>query len=247
MKWPRWGVVCGLLIASVSLAQDPLPERIVLASHDQIWYPIEYPGPDDVFIGPWIDRLEAVFADALSVELQLTRQPWRRAQEDVRTGRADMMITLPTTERLNYSQVVDGVFYSMTFQLLVNRYHPDWDQLQTIQTLDDIQSLDLNLVSTFGNGWFEQHVVQRGIDADFVKTDRQQVQFLLSGRADGLIDFPVTMAPLLEELDPEGALVFLPPVLDTTDFRILVSEKSPWINHLDALAAALKQADALQP
>lgn len=238
--WLKAVVLLCLLISPFGWAEG-LPERIVLATHDQSWYPIEYPNDEGQYIGPWMQRLDRLFRQELSVELEVTRQPWRRAQQDVRAGRADIMITLPTEERLSYTELVDGPFYAMTFQLLVPRDHAHWDRLQGIESLEDLQRLDLNLVSTFSNGWFEQNVAKRGIRADYVKTDRQQIQFLLSGRADGLIDFPVTMTPLLEEMGAMDRLTFLPAVLDTTEFRIMVSHQSPWMAHQQALEAALQR------
>lgn len=243
MKWLMVVFTACLLAFGWAWGSDDLPERIVLATHDQVWYPIDYPDERGQFIGPWMEQLNELFVETLDVELEVTRQPWRRAQADVQAGRADIMITLPTEERLAYTDMAEGVFYTMTFQLLVSREHPDWEQIKAVQDLDDLQRLGLTLVSTFSNGWFEQNVADRGIEADYVKTDRQQIQFLLSGRADGLIDFPVTMAPLLQQMDPDGGLVFLPAVLDRTEFRILVSTKSPWIHHIDALEAAVKRME----
>lgn len=235
-----WAVfMVGVLLSSMAALAET-PDRITYATHDQEWFPIMYKNAKGDYVGPWQDRLSMLFDDILDVELKITRQPWKRAQHDVEQGFADFMITLPTDERLAYATPVPGNFFSLEFRLLLRKNLPDFEKYQSIDSLDDIRELGLTLVTTNGNGWYEAHVAGKGIKTEYVDTDEQQILFLQYGRADGMIDIPVTIRPLLERMHALEQLRFLPAVFEHTDFRIMVSQKSPWHDHIDQLAAGIE-------
>jgi polar amino acid transport system substrate-binding protein len=231
-----------VLFGSISISiAEALPNKITMASIDQDWFPIYYRDSNGRYLGVWPDLLDGIFKETLGVELQKTHQPWLRAQSDVKFGDADIFITIPTEDRLEFSTPVPSSFFSITFQLLIPKNHPRFQELEQIQTLEEIKTAGITLVSTLGNGWYKENVEALGIPTEYVKTDEQQVKFLLAGRADALIDFPITLDPVLTKFNANEQLLFTDAIFSETTFHILVSKKSPWINHLDALESALNQ------
>ncbi|MFQ3230982.1 substrate-binding periplasmic protein [Reinekea sp.] len=230
-----------LFVAFSSLAGgNSLPDKVVYANSDQEWFPIFYQDSNGEYKGIWQELVEELFIDILDTELIITRQPWKRAQSDVRLGKADILITLGTEDRLTYSTPVTGKFFSITFNLMYSKNHPQSAQIRKIETLNDIKQLGLTLVSTHGNGWYEENVSSIGIPTEYVKTDEQQIRFLLANRADGLIDFPLTLMPILDKLKARDEFLFSETTFLETKFQIFVSHKSEWINHLDAIEAGLE-------
>jgi len=221
------------------LAADK-PGKIIWATHDQDWYPIDYRDDNGEFVGIFEDIFSELFVKRLNLEVEIRRQPWKRSQAEVENGLADILITLPTDDRRVYAETVPTPFFNIEFNLLVKKNHPKLTAIKAIENVEDIYDTDLTLVSTFGNGWYESTVKAAGIKTEYVKTDEQQIRFLLADRADALIDFPLTMKPLLERLDTQHQLMFTEAVFSRNSLHIMVSKKSPWINYLDEINAALQ-------
>ena len=227
-----------LLVFNFVFAAEP-PTKITYATHDQDWYPIDYRDDTGQFIGIFEDIFFELFENKLNLQTEIIRQPWNRSQMDVRNGKADMLITVPTSERLEYTTQVPTPFFSIEFHLLIPKNHPKYDELSQVSTIDEILQSDITLVSTFGNGWYESTVKAAGVKTEYVKTDEQQIKFLLAGRADALIDFPVTMEPLLNKLDKNNQLVFTNAIFSKTDLHILVGKQSHWSDFVELINDAL--------
>ena len=233
-------VVSIALLFPISLLQaKERPNSIVFATHDQDWYPIDYKNEEGDFVGIFDDMLYELFENRLGVNIEVRRQPWNRSQAEVKNGHADILITVPTAERASYAKAVSTPFFNIEFSLLVRNNHSAFRDISAIETVDDIKNLDLTLVSTFGNGWYEANVKAAGIKTEYVKTDGQQIRFLLAQRADALIDFPLTTEPLLAELDPSHELVFTDAVFSRESLHIMVGKKSPWFDYIDEINDAL--------
>ncbi|WP_196161179.1 ABC transporter substrate-binding protein [Reinekea sp. G2M2-21] len=216
------------------------PDKIIWATHDQDWYPIDYRDDNGEFVGIFEEIFSELFVTRLDLDVEIRRQPWKRSQAEVENGLADILITLPTDERRVYAETVPTPFFNIEFNLLVKKNHPKLSAIEAIKNVEDIYDTDLTLVSTYGNGWYESTVKAVGIKTEYVKTDEQQIRFLLANRADALIDFPLTMKPLLERLDTQHQLMFTETVFSRNSLHIMVSKKSMWINHQDEINAALQ-------
>jgi polar amino acid transport system substrate-binding protein len=233
-------VVSLILLLPIGTVQaKERPNSIVFATHDQDWYPIDYKNEEGDFVGIFDDLIFELFEKRLGLDIEVRRQPWNRSQAEVENGLADILITVPTAERTSYAKPVSTPFFNIEFRLLVRNNHSKLREIAAIDSVDDIHGLYLTLVSTYGNGWYEANVKAAGIKTEYVKTDEQQIRFLLAQRADALIDFPLTIEPLLSELDPSHELVFTDAVFARESLHIMVGKKSPWFDYIGEINAAL--------
>lgn len=230
-----------IMVSSVAWACPSAPTTIKFAMTEQDWPPIFYRNVEGKPAGSWHVKLEKIFKEQLCADVEYSFLPWLRAQRDVETGRADAMITVATASRLEYSSPINTYFFSIDFHLLTRKNHPNLADLQSINTLEDLANHDFVYVSTLGNGWFENYIVNQGYKYQLLKNDEQSLRFLAAGRGDAMFDFPDTINLLIEDLDLTDQLVFAEPILYEIEFNIMISKQSPWHNYQSDIASAVQE------
>lgn len=73
--------------------------------------------------------------------------PWSRCQAQVRSGEADAMITVPTPERLRYSNTHDTPFYLKKLVIFTYKDHPALPRIREIMSIKDIMALNLSVIN----------------------------------------------------------------------------------------------------
>ncbi|WP_285905448.1 substrate-binding periplasmic protein [Pseudodesulfovibrio pelocollis] len=158
--------------------------------------------------------------------------PWGRCQENVRSGEADAMITVPTAVRLEYSGTHADPFHLKELVVFTRTDHPRRAEVESLASIDDIQAAGFSVVTYVGNGWNEENIRSRGIKTYEVPYLANVWLMLAQGRADIVIEWPggawpdITAQGLAQEIVQTGV------VLESMPFHLLIGRNSP---HADIL------------
>jgi len=214
--------------------------QVTLAISDDPWLPFyNHEKGQNKLQGMWAEMFDALFVKELGWDLVYLFRPWSRAQNEVKQGTADLFVSVPTSERLNYTIASDLPFFRLPMQLYTYEGHPRMAEILNIRAAEDIKRLDLLMVSNLGNGWHKANIEDKGVRTHWVKSDEQIMQFLALKRADGAIDAPPSMNLLIKRLGLENQVVLTDVTFGTLEFFLLVGKKSPVVDHLDEINAAL--------
>jgi polar amino acid transport system substrate-binding protein len=162
--------------------------------------------------------------------------PWARAQASVKSGEADAFISVTTPAREEYSQAVPTPVIVNFVIAATSASHPQIGELRHIATVTDL--LRYRHVNYLGSGWAHEHLDSTPIS--YLSNFESIFQFLILGRADLLVEDRITVEYNLSRLGLNNEIEILPAVFDKVEFRILVSKKSPFVERVAEMDAALK-------
>ncbi len=220
-------LLCAAMPASAQTVKPVAELQFGMA--EAMWAPFSIQKPDGTLGGLAKDSLDLILTKGSGIPYRINLLPWARAQNDTENGLIDLILTLKTPERLQWSVASDKPLYSIYFKIFTRRDHPRLAEILAIKTYDDIKKLGLVTVSNLGNNWHKTTIEDRGIATEWVKNDRNLVLFLASGRADIAVDSPLSMNPLIHKEGLEKELMETEVKFDEVWFYVLMSKKSKYL------------------
>ena len=172
-------------------------------------------------------------------------------RKKVKSGASDIMITIPTEERLTYAEQSTDPFFQLYLHVMTYAGHKDMDAINKIKSVKDILSLNLTVGSNLGNGWIKQNIKKQGVPVYYVSDDENILNFLKSRRPDITIDVPVSMNLLIEKMGLQSDIVITPARFGPINMHLMISKKSkflkllPEINRIFANLIAEDRIDAI--
>ncbi len=191
--------------------------------------------------GLWADVLNEILSKRMGLSWNCVLLPWKRAQADVQSGSADLIITVPSEERLVYALATNHPVFEGYLHVYTYKGHPKIKEIRRIQSVDDIQRLGLVPVTNLGNNWHRENIDIAGIPTHYAPADENIARFLAAKRADIMIDLPATMNPIIKSLGLAQSIEMTPARFGPLGFHILVSRKSPLASSMDALNQAVER------
>lgn len=234
-----WLVACWGIPA---IAQTDTPPRaVVTVAMMADNPPFTYPSPKDHSkqTGLLIEILDEVFklvGQPYAVEVY----PWARAQATVQAGQADVLITVPTPERLVYAVASDGPVYLMVMQIYARKDHPRLADIRRIKSAQDIVALDLVAVSNLGNGWHKATIEAAGVKTHYGTSDESAARMLAAKRGDLIVDSAVSMAAEIRRLGLQNTLTATGAPFQPVRFHVLMSNKSTFLPRLPEINRAIQ-------
>lgn len=173
-----------VLAAPLTLAANGLCERVVATGNPQ-YPPILWVDPEDDsrLIGAGAELLKIALAKS-NVELEMLNVgPWSRAQEEVRSGRVDMLAgAFLTRQRLAHMDYIHPAYAEVPSVIFVRANgifsYSGWEDLR-----GKVGSTVLN--NSFGNSF--DRFAEENLTIETVPSIQQSFQKLLRGRADYVI------------------------------------------------------------
>jgi polar amino acid transport system substrate-binding protein len=174
--------------------------------------------------------------------------PWSRCQTNVKNGEADAMITVPTSERLEYTQTHADPFYLKELKVFTYSGHPRLEAIEKIRTIDDIIAGEFSVVTYIGNGWSEKNLATRGVKIEASAQLINVWRMLAHKRGDIVIEWPIAAWPDIRKAGLEGQIVQTGVSLESMPFHLLVRKGSPHAARLDEFNRIIlrMQADGSQ-
>lgn len=153
--------------------------------------------------------------------------PWSRCQDNVRSGRSEAMITVPTDERLRYTATHDTPFYHKTLKVFTYADHPKLGYIMRMKTLDDVKAAGLSVITYEGNGWNDKHVRSRGIKVYETNQLKNVWRMLAKKRGDIVIEWPGAAWPDIVTVGVTEDVVLTPVSIEAMPFHLLINKDSP--------------------
>lgn len=174
----------GMLGAASVQAAGGTCERIVVTGNPQ-YPPILWVDPHDEkhLVGAAVELLELALEDTGVTAQVLNVGPWARAQEEVRSGRVDMLAgAFLTRERLGYMDYVYPPYAEVPSVLFVKR-----DQLFPYSGWDDLRNKTGSTLLNNSYGMAFDTFARDHLKLEKVPSIEQSFQTLLRGRVDYVI------------------------------------------------------------
>ncbi|WP_374380941.1 substrate-binding periplasmic protein [Dongia sp.] len=193
--------------------------------------------------GLTVDLMAEVAAAAGLAFLPVAR-PLPRVQLEVETGLADGMCLAVTPARRLYAQAASEPLVSGPVTMFVRRDNPALKRLETVRSLDDLAKADVTVIAIAGNGWIKENIESRGIRTEHASGTTGTVRMLLGGRGDVIVDMSSQINWILKAQAEASNVIELPTVMANVDWHLQISKKSPVIEDLPKLSAAIKELKA---
>ena len=180
-------LTCFLLLFGLSFPTWAEPLRYVFTQYKPANFIDDHGKPSGFFIEIIREALE----NRLGIELEMKVYPWQRCQAMVENGKADMMTTIPTEERLGYTVQVNSPIWIKKYRVFTYTNHPFLSRMNKIRTVEDIIKENFKVISYIGNNWSKIHLQDKGIPLMKAPTVESMYRMLSGKRGDLFIEDPV--------------------------------------------------------
>lgn len=229
MKLP-WIVILLLSLALPASGQD----RVKWVFTD--YPPANFQTETGRFNGFLHDMVIEVFNRGLGMDVDIAVFPWKRCQGMVKTGTADIMVTIPTKERLEYTLTHKRPIWTKQRVLYTYHGHPKLHKIQQLNGLDAILNGGYTVISYLGNGWTTREIEGNGIAVVYATTVDGMYRMLAGKRGDLIIEEKNLAAPRIIKQGLMEKIVETGGVGSESGFHILISKQS-------ACAALISEVD----
>lgn len=243
------GLLKGLRYGAVSLLASGIAISSQAAGNTAIRFamtdspPLATVAPDAAsgMKGLYPDILDEILTKRMGLQWTGTFVPWKRAQQEVQTGAADIFITVSSEERKVYAIPSRRPVFEEYLHVYTYKDHPKILEIRKIKTADDIQRLGLIPVTNIGNNWHQENIDSHGIKTWYVPAEESLAKFLAAKRADIMIETPLTMDPKIDSLGLAQQVEKTPARFGPISFYLLVGKKSPLSSSMRTLDQAVEQ------
>lgn len=191
--------------------------------------------------GLYPDILDDILTRRMGLKWTGTLVPWKRAQQEVQTGTADIFITVSSEERKTYAIPSSRPVFEEYLHVYTYKDHPKIREIRKIKTADDIRRLGLIPVTNIGNNWHQENIDSHGIKTRYVPAEESLAKFLAARRADIMIETPLTMDPKIDSLGLAQQVEKTPARFGPISFYLLVGKKSLLSSSMRTLDQAVEQ------
>ena len=222
-------LVFSWLLSTYCLAQDKV---IIAYGHNYKPYAwVE----DGVLMGIHIDILNELFIKRLGYDIEHQRFPWKRAQWQLQSGKADAILTAYTQSRAQYSIASNEAIITLQYKLYTYKQHP---QLQTIKALTSLKQLQgYSAVEYLGST--TEDLEANGVKIHLVPEIESALKFLANKRADIFFDNPYVTNHLIRQLGLQHQIIEMPHTVHETRHHLLIGKQSSLLQQLAKIDAAI--------
>lgn len=235
-----------LILVTVTVWGNDNETRAFIWADDEAYWPAIYRGGDGRPAGIFNEVVTEIFK-RLDIPLKKSVYPWKRAQEMVKNGEADGMVTVYTKERAEFTLPTDPI-WEISEILFFRRDNPKACKILKINSFDNLKGF--SLVDTQGAGWTKQNYKKYGIDnITWVPSTDSALNMLAKGRVDIFIMFDMNAYNLLAKKRVENSalsegfqnIVAITPPFTKLPFQLLIRKDSPFVDKIDAINQTLKE------
>jgi len=177
----------------------------------------------------------------MDLPIQWEQMPWKRCQEQVRSGRSDAMITVPTSERRMYCRTHADPFYLKKMKLFTYAGHLQMERIKTITAIADIKRMGYTVITYSGNGWHKKNITGLGIPSFETSEVHNVWKMLAAKRGDLVIEWPLGAGAGIKKAGIAHGIVETDIALESMPFHLLVGEKSGYTCILNRFNLTIKK------
>lgn len=203
--------------------------------------PANYQTETGEFKGLLHDITIEAFEKRLGIPVQISVFPWKRCQLMVKNGKYDMILTIPTAERLEYSVTTKQPIWLKKRMIYTYAGHPMAQELNSINGLRDVKEKGYTVISYLGNGWAKRDIESAGIPIIYSNEVDGMYQMLATQRADIIIEEPSIAFPTIKRLNLSSKIIQTEGVGAASAFHFLIGKKSLHVKVLEKLNTVVKE------
>lgn len=192
-------------------------------SYNSDWPPYSY-GVGENVKGVLPDLMEALFTQHLGIKVDHAGFPWVRAQEVVKSGDFDVMVTYPSEKRLTYAHSSQNIVYSLKQRPVVAK----GSKAETaLNNTPDVQTLkNYRICSMIGDGWSHSFYRKNNIAFHTAKDTQTCLRLVASGRMDVFLHMDAAAKHNMRLSNTTDKLSHLKMIMGDLPFTLLLSKKS---------------------
>lgn len=224
---------CGLGYCNDATSGSDADEKAILQLVYPTFPPFHWRDADGIMHGIFYEIITEALEHRLGQPLSWTPYPWARCQENVKSGIADALLTVPTEERKIYTVSHKTPFFEKPLHLFTYATHPRFNEIKRIKTLADIKELNLSVITYSGNGWHNFQVRRLRIPTHETSYLESVWKMLEQHRGDLVIEWPVGAKPDITRLGFEETIVDSGVEIGKMPFFLLIRKNSNFTYLLD--------------
>ncbi|GGF59990.1 hypothetical protein GCM10011332_12080 [Terasakiella brassicae] len=188
--------------------------------------PLSY-GQHDSVKGVLPALMDAILVQKMGYTAVHTGKAWKRAQEEVWKGYADLLITSSTPERAQYSYQSRQPVFTLSFRPFTKVNSPASKALQT--TLDISTLSQFRFCDVHGNQWGEQFYKKHNIDFHVTRSFETCLRLLSVGRTDIVVHSDHILSEIIKKNGWQDQIKPHPQVMaESPKFYLLLSKQSKY-------------------
>ncbi len=205
------------------------------------YIPAHHKVADGTVSGFFIEIVEEALTRRSGYQIQTEIHPWARCQIMVRNGLADFITTVPTPERLEWSVMVPTPFWIKQYRLFTWDGHPRLNEINSIQSIQDLRTSGLTVISYKGNNWSKTHLEDAGITVINANSVESMYRMLIAQRGDLIVEDPILVTATTKDLGLYNRLAKTRGIVEESAFHLLIGKKSQLVHSADKIDFILKQ------
>lgn len=182
--------------------------------------------------GFFVEILVEVFEKRLKIPIKMEMYPWARCQFMVETGDADLITTIPTQERLAWSEKTDTYIWVKQNYMYTWAKNPQIPKLNEVKSLKDLKNGGYSVITYRGHSWAESVLGQIKIPLILANTVDSSFLMLSARRGDVIIEDPILIEPALRRLGLSNSVILTQGHIDEqfflNGFYVLIGKKSSY-------------------
>ncbi|MBN2657416.1 MAG: transporter substrate-binding domain-containing protein [Spirochaetales bacterium] len=178
----------------------------------------------------------------MGIPVEISIYPWPRCQHLVKTGDRDMMLTIPTKERLEYAISTDSPVWVKKRLIYTYIEHENLETINELHGLADIKQTGYSVISYIGNDWIKENVAEKfHIPVEYARGVEGMYRMLAAGRGDLIIEEKSIARSNIEQLELQELIVETEGIGEESHFHLLISKQSPHSNIIYELNCVLDE------
>lgn len=223
-------VVGGLWFALPESVHADVPLRIAYPSFP----PFHWVKEDGKMAGFFYEIITEAVQRRMGINVLWAAYPWPRCQENLKAGKADAILTVPTNERSAYAVTHRLPFYQKPLNVFTYSGHTRMAEILTLKSVADIKRAGLSVVTYSGNGWHKENLEPLHIKTFEAPNLVNVWKMLAERRGDIVIEWPPGARPDISRAAVSEKIVDTSVVVATMPFHLLIGKESPHVGMLPA-------------
>jgi ABC-type amino acid transport substrate-binding protein len=199
-------------------------DKIIRINYSDAYPPLSY-GQYENVRGVLPELMNTLISEKMGYEIINAGKAWKRAQEEVWKGRADLLITASTPKRLERSYQSQQSVFTLTFRPYTKVGSP---AAKALAKTDDISSLgQFRFCDVHGNQWGQRFYSKHKIDFHVTRSFESCLRLLTIGRADIIVHSDHILSEIIKNNGWEQQITAHPYIMpESPKFYLLLSKKS---------------------
>lgn len=217
-----------LLLLMPSLVKAETPLRIAYPAFPPFHWAEESGG----MTGFFYDILAEALEKRMGMAVVWTPYPWPRCQENLKTGKDDAVLTVPTAERAAYTVTHQDPFYRKPLNVFTYADNKRISEIRKIRGIADLKEGQFVLITYSGNSWHKENIESLGIKTYEASRLENVWKMLAEKRGDIVIEWPRSAWPDIKRVGSYETIIDTAITISEMPFHLLIRKDSPHVSIL---------------